>query len=130
VPLPPQLIIPVGSILNTDLQRALAAEPCDIDALHASIDEALTLGIEVDRPALAHVASRRISALLEAVAAEPEAADRLQAASDLLDQFAHWGLKVDLWRAQTRFFELYGARNVPATPEAVALAERLQVRLT
>ncbi len=129
VPLPPQLTIPVGSILNSDLQRALAAEPCDIDALHASIDEALTLGIEVDRPALAHVASRRISALLEAVAAEPGAADRLQAASDLLDQFAHWGLKVDLWRAQTRFFELYAAGNVPTTPGAVALAERLQVRL-
>jgi len=130
VPLPPQLTIPVGSVLNSDLLRALATEPCDLELLHTGIDEALSLGVELDKAALAHAASRRIAGLLEAIAAAPQDAPRLQAVTDLLDQLQQWGLTVDLWRAQTRFFELFGRQPANARPpEAAELAMRLKVKL-
>jgi alpha-amylase/alpha-mannosidase (GH57 family) len=130
VPLPPQLTIPVGSVLNSDLQRALSSHPCNIKVLHSAIEEALSLGVELDKPALTHAVGRRIAELLDDVAAAPQDRGRLDAASDLLELLDTWKLPVDLWRAQTRFFELFGGQPALAVPaEAVALAEWLKVRL-
>jgi alpha-amylase/alpha-mannosidase (GH57 family) len=111
-PMPEAFLLAIRYVLDQDLERlteGLRGAPEETDRLVRLQEEAKKFAVPVDFGPLAEAVRKRIEALVEALAAQPDPAKARQALQflNLADRLR---LKPYLWRAETLYYELWNAR--------------------
>ncbi|MGE5679825.1 MAG: DUF3536 domain-containing protein [Bacillota bacterium] len=101
LPLPKAISTAVEYIINTDMKKVLEApDPIDRDRLQRLSEEARKWSVNLDREMLGYVAGKRITGLMEKIAAEPNNSELIQQAAETLHIINGAGLGLDLWKGQ------------------------------
>jgi alpha-amylase/alpha-mannosidase (GH57 family) len=116
MPLPRVLAATATFVLNREIRSALEDPDRPWDDLEALIEEAHRWDVDLDRPTLRYLASRRLESIMEQVAARPGDPAPIEQAERALTLFRRLALDLDLWRVQNIYFTV--ARQVrPAVRE-------------
>ncbi|MGA2532300.1 MAG: DUF3536 domain-containing protein [Candidatus Aminicenantales bacterium] len=106
IPLPEALAVPAAFALNADLRRLLDGEDIDIGALGKVVEEYRTWSFKPDKAGLGFAASKKITALMTRLAANPEDAKLLRSILGVFRTLEPLRLDLDLWKSQNIYFSL------------------------
>ena len=106
MPLPNRFRMAADFIINTDLRRAFEGRPLDLSRIHAMVDEAHRLSVELDAATLEFALRGTIEAISDDLARHPTGShfmEELAAAVTLADSLP---FEVQLWNAQNAWHDL------------------------
>jgi alpha-amylase/alpha-mannosidase (GH57 family) len=139
-PLPRAFQTTAELYLSVELRRALVITPPDGGRIAELLEEARTLGVEIDTEGLAFTYQRTVESLMDSLVEGPEHADALEALLGALGVVDSLPFEVDLWTVQNRYFQLlkfglpeWARDGAPGTPEQSerfhALGRQLGIRV-
>jgi alpha-amylase/alpha-mannosidase (GH57 family) len=105
-PLPNAFQAAAEHILNVDLKRSLSDGAADPDEVRRLLDEQETLKVDLDTAGLSYALRTALEELVEALHDGPEDPDLLRRMDRVVSLACSTPFKVDLWRAQNRWYEL------------------------
>jgi hypothetical protein len=125
-PLPKSFRAAAEVVLNVDLRRAFEAPSIDSEEIERLLEEARTLGVDLDVKGLSYALEKALLEKLDDLEREPDDADLLSRLAPIVDLARSAPFQVDLWQAQNR---CYGLLQAVAPGEQLRrLAEKLGVR--
>ncbi|MGH9791878.1 MAG: DUF3536 domain-containing protein, partial [Candidatus Acidiferrales bacterium] len=90
--------------LNSELLRALEAEPLELEAIRARLAEAAKAGVTLDAEALEFRVRRTLERMARRLAEKPHDVAQLQALEAAVDLAASLPFEVNLWTPQNVYF--------------------------
>jgi alpha-amylase/alpha-mannosidase (GH57 family) len=106
IPIPKTLAVAAEFILNTDLRRLLEKDDLDLDRVQALDAEFRRWSLEMDKGLMAFVLEKKIDALLEALARNPDDATLFDAAEAVFRVKTLLGVEPNLWKSQNIYFAI------------------------
>lgn len=105
-PLPSAFKAAAELILNVDLKRSLSGGAADPEEVRRLLDEKKALKVDLDTAGLSYALGTALEELVEALHDGPENPDLLRRLDRVVSLARSTPFKVDLWRAQNRWYEL------------------------
>jgi alpha-amylase/alpha-mannosidase (GH57 family) len=105
-PLPNAFRAAAELVLNVDLRRSVEDSRADPEAVQRLLDEARGLGVALDTNGLGYTLERSLEGLLDRLRDQPDDPDLLRRVEAAVALVRSAPFKVDLWRAQNRFYEM------------------------
>ena len=105
-PLPKAFRAAAELILNVDLKRALSNGAADPEEVRRLLDERESLKVDLEIEGLSFALGTALKELVEALHQRPEDPDLLRRMDAIVSLTRSTPFKVDLWRAQNRWYEL------------------------
>ncbi|HSF42046.1 MAG TPA: DUF3536 domain-containing protein [Thermoanaerobaculia bacterium] len=105
-PLPKAFRAAAELILNVDLKRALSNGAADPEEVRRLLDERESLKVDLETEGLSFALGTALSELVESLHQRPEDPDLLRRMDAIVSLTRSTPFKVDLWRAQNRWYEL------------------------
>jgi len=105
-PLPPALETVRDFVLHSDICRQIEAEPINFDLLKHLIGEGLVRNSHVLDAHTSYVVKNRMEKMMQQLASEPEALDRITATEALAALVMPLPLALNLWKVQNTYWEM------------------------
>jgi alpha-amylase/alpha-mannosidase (GH57 family) len=105
-PLPNAFRAAAELVLNVDLRRSVEDSRADPEVVQRLLDEARGLGVALDTNGLGYTLERSLEGLLDRLRDQPDDPDLLRRVEAAVALIRSAPFKVDLWRAQNRFYEM------------------------
>lgn len=132
MPAPRVLHVTAEFALNTQLRRALADDPLDLERVRTLLGIARRDGVRLDAPGLAFALQQNLERSAERLRQEPDDLELMHALEQAIDMARAMPFEVNLWRVQNLYYEVVQLRAAAADDEwrarARALGEKLSVR--
>jgi hypothetical protein len=132
-PLPKAFRAAAEHVLNVDLRRAFEAHDVDAEEVHRLLEETRLLGVDLDTEGLRYTLERTLEDRLDRLQRETGDADLLFRLESIVDLTRRAPVKVDLWQAQNRCYEMLqtvfpAQREKAASGDAVAAEWEMSFR--
>src|SRR3954466_15882873 len=105
-PLPKAFAAAAEFMLNADLRRAVSHPAADPEEVQRLLDETTALGVDLDRKELSYALEQALATLVDNLRERPEDPELLRRVHEAVTLARSAPFQVDLWRAQTRCYEL------------------------
>lgn len=104
IPLPKAFIATAEVLMNTNIRRELEREKLEIDEIKRLIKESKQWRLMLDIEGLSFVAGKKVTLLMQGLAAAPKGISLLEMIGDLLSALGDIPLDLDLSKAQNIYF--------------------------
>jgi alpha-amylase/alpha-mannosidase (GH57 family) len=129
IPLPRPFLEAAALVINSNLRRALEAEPLDVARIRALVDEAVRTRVALDKAGLGYALQRTLERRVDRYAGEPVSEERLREVKELLGLVRALPFDVNLWRVQNVYWDLMtkAPPETKARPDFVELGGALGI---
>ncbi|MFH2138923.1 MAG: DUF3536 domain-containing protein [Candidatus Omnitrophota bacterium] len=106
MPLPKIFSTTLEFVVNSDIRKMLQNNETDLERLKNLVKEARRWSLELDRPMLKYVASKRILKLMKKLQQSPEDVSVIEVIEGLFKILRPLGLELSLWKTQNIYFSI------------------------
>jgi len=124
MPLPKGLSAPTEFILNKELSKLMQSDENDLDRIHALVNEARRLSLNLDETTLGFEATNKINRLMNMLLGSPNNLKLLERIKNTLQVLFEINVRLDLQKAQNVFFEL-SRKKYPAMRKKARIKNKL-----
>ncbi|RKY36140.1 MAG: glycoside hydrolase [Candidatus Omnitrophota bacterium] len=106
IPLPKVFSVTLEFILNADMRNVLEKEKADISKLSVYVKEVRRWSFELDKPALAFAATRRLTSFMELLKQKPLDTEAIKLINNMFRILRPLSLHLSIWKSQNIYFSI------------------------